>query len=53
MLETDIIDLNPNENVIVLSFNFEMLSSRQVGRKLSYKLKRTTSQLYSATSKIK
>ena len=52
MLETDIIDLNPNENVIVLSFNFEMLSSRQVGRKLSYKLKRTTSQLYSATSKI-
>lgn len=24
MLETDIIDLNPNENVIVLSFNFEM-----------------------------
>ena len=52
MLETDIIDLNPTEEVVVLSFNFEMLSSRQVGRKLSYKLKRTTSNLYSSTNKI-
>lgn len=52
MLETDIIDLNKDEDVIVLSFNFEMLSSRQVGRKLSYKLKRTTSQIYSSDKKI-
>lgn len=48
-LETDLIDLNPEENIVILSFSFEMLSSRQVGRKLSYKMRRTTSQLYSAT----
>lgn len=47
-LETDLFDLNPNEDFVVLSFNFEMLSARQVGRKLSYRMKRTTSELYSA-----
>ena len=36
-LETDLFDRNPEINFVVLSFNFEMLSSRQVGRKLSYK----------------
>jgi len=46
-LETDLFDLNPRENFVVLSFNFEMLSSRQVGRKLSYKMQKTTNQLYS------
>ena len=48
-LETDLIDLNPKEDIVILSFSFEMLSSRQVGRKLSYKLRKTTSELYSAT----
>lgn len=52
MLETDIVDLNPNQDIVILSFNFEMLSSRQVGRKISYKLKRTTSHLYSSIEKI-
>lgn len=51
-LETDLIELNPNKDVIVLSFSFEMLSSRQVGRKLSNKLRQTTSELYSASSDI-
>lgn len=46
-LETDLFDLNPNADVVVLSFNFEMISARQVGRKLSYKLHKTTSELYS------
>jgi len=45
-LETDLFDLNPREDFIVLSFSFEMLSSRQVGRKLSYKMSKTTSELY-------
>jgi len=45
-LETDLFDLNPKEDFIVLSFSFEMLSSRQVGRKLSYKMQKTTSELY-------
>jgi replicative DNA helicase len=48
-LETDLIDLNPKENIVILSFSFEMLSSKQVGRKLSYKLKKTTSELYSSS----
>lgn len=48
-LETDLIDLNPQEEIVILSFSFEMLSSKQVGRKLSYKLKKTTSELYSAS----
>jgi len=49
-LETDLFDLNPREDFIVLSFSFEMLSSKQVGRKLSYKTKKTTSELYSGGS---
>lgn len=51
-LETDLIDLNPEEQIVVLSFNYEMLSSKQVGRKLSYKLRQTTSDLYSAIKPI-
>lgn len=46
-LETDLFDFNRSRDFIVLSFNFEMLASRQVGRKLSYKMKKTTSDLYS------
>lgn len=49
-LETDLFELNPNEEFVVLNFNYEMLSSRQVGRKLSYKLSKTTSELYSASN---
>jgi replicative DNA helicase len=45
-LETDLIDLNSETDIIILGFSFEMLSSRQVGRKLSYKLKKTTQELY-------
>ena len=51
-LETDLVDLNPEEDIIVLSFSFEMLSSRQVGRKLSYKLKRTANELYSGNTRL-
>jgi len=49
-LETDLIDLNPDVNFLVLSFNFEMLSSRQIGRKFSYKMKKTTAELYSGNT---
>lgn len=51
-LESDLIDLNSNQDVIVLNFSFEMLSSRQVGRKLSSKLRLTTAQLYSSSSDL-
>lgn len=46
-IATDIIDLNPSENIIILNFSLEMVGFRQVGRTLSNKLKRTTSELYS------
>jgi replicative DNA helicase len=49
-LETDLFALNPHEEFVVLSFNFEMLSSRQVGRKISSKMNKTTQQLYSGLS---
>ncbi len=45
-LESDLFDLNPDIDFIVLSFSLEMLSFKQIGRKLSYKLKKTTSDLY-------
>ena len=48
-LETDLIDMNRDQNVIILNFNWEMLGSRQVARKLSNKVKKTTGELYSAT----
>ena len=48
LLQTDVIDLNPNEDVIVLTFSLEMVGFRQVGRTLSNKLRKTTSTLYSS-----
>ena len=51
-LETDLIDLNYNQDVIVLNFSFEMLSFRQVGRKISSKLRQTTAELYSANNEL-
>jgi len=52
-LETDLFELNPNEDFVVLSFSLEMQSSRQVGRKLSYRLKKTTSELYSGLDDVR
>lgn len=47
-LTSDIIDLNPNEDIIILCFSLEMVGFRQVGRMLSNKLRKTTSTLYSS-----
>lgn len=52
-LETDLIDLNPNQDIAVLDFSFEMVSSRNVGRKLSSKLRQTTAELYSVLEDMK
>ena len=51
-LESDLIDLNKGEDIVVLSFSFEMLSYRQIGRKLSNRLHQTTSELYSAETDL-
>lgn len=52
-LETDMFDLNPDIDFCVLSFTFEMPSSKQVGRKLSAKMNRTTQELYSGLQDVK
>jgi len=52
-LESDLFDLNPDVDFCVLSFNNEMSSSKQVGRKLSSKLSKTTTQLYSGNPDYK
>ena len=51
-LTTDVIDLNPNEDIIILSFSLEMVGFRQVGRTLSNKLRKTTSTLYSSETDL-
>ena len=47
-LETGLVDLNPNEKLSILSFNFEMLARNLVVRKLSKETNKTTGQLLSA-----
>ena len=47
-LETGLFDMNPDEDFAVLSFNFEMIARRLVGRKISKKLKVSVKQMYSA-----
>lgn len=51
-LTTDIIDLNPDQNIVVLNFSLEMVGFRQVGRTLSSKLRKTTSTLYSSETDL-
>lgn len=51
-LETDIIDLNPDEDIVVLSLTFEMMASKQITRKLSGIVKRNMKFLYSIDRKI-
>lgn len=51
-LTTDIIDLNPDQDIVVLNFSLEMVGFRQVGRTLSSKLRKTTSTLYSSETDL-
>lgn len=47
-LESDLFELNDINDFVVLNFSFEMLNEKQIGRKLSYKMHKTTNELYSA-----
>jgi replicative DNA helicase len=47
-LSYDLIDLNSKQEIVVLCFSFEMLSYRNVGRAISNRMRKTTSELYSA-----
>jgi replicative DNA helicase len=51
-LESDLFECNPKANFVILEFSLEMLSSKVVGRKISYRLKKTTSELYSGHKTI-
>ena len=51
-LTTDLIDLNPTEDIIILNFSLEMVGFRQFGRNLSNKLRKTTSALYSSETSL-
>jgi len=51
-LTTDLIDLNPSEDIVILNFSLEMVGFRQVGRTLSKKLHKTTSTLYSSETSL-
>lgn len=48
ILETQIFECNKDQEIAVLSFNFEMLARRLVGRKISGVLRKSVKQLYSA-----
>jgi replicative DNA helicase len=50
-LEVDLFDLNPDVDFVILNFSYEMIDSRIIGRKLSYRLNKTTSELYSGGDK--
>ena len=52
LIQTDLIDLNPSEDIIILTFSLEMVGFRQVGRTLSNKLRKTTSTLYSSETDL-
>ena len=52
LIQTDVIDLNPTEDIIILCFSLEMVGFRQIGRTLSNKLRRTTSTLYSSETDL-
>lgn len=52
-LETDLFDYNHgSEEFVILNFSFEMLASKQVGRKISAKVRKTTSELYRTESPL-
>jgi len=52
-LESGICELNPNEELVVLSFNFEMLARNLVGRKMSKELNITIQNLHSGKENLK
>lgn len=52
LVMTDLVDLNPGKDIIILTFSLEMVGFRQIGRTLSNKLRITTSTLYSSETDL-
>ena len=52
MIQFDLFDNNPNQDIVVLNFSLEMVGYRNVGRAIGSKLKKTTTELYSSESEL-
>lgn len=52
LIESDLVELNPDQDVVILDFSFEMVSFRSVTRKISNRIRKTTSELYSAAEDL-
>lgn len=52
MIQFDLFDLNSDQDIVVLNFSLEMVGYRNVGRAIGSKLKKTTSELYSAETDL-
>jgi len=48
----DLIDLNPDQDIVVLYFSLEMVDYRNVGRAISSKVRKSVSELYSANETL-
>lgn len=52
LIQFDLFDMNSNQDIVVLNFSLEMVGYRNIGRAVSNKLRKTTSELYSADSDL-
>lgn len=52
LMETDLFDLNPDEKFIVLNFNFEMHSYKQIIRKYTTKIKKSMNEIMDSENPI-
>lgn len=52
MIQFDLFDNNPNQDIVVLNFSLEMVGYRNIGRAIGSKLKKTTTELYSSESDL-
>lgn len=52
LIQFDLFDMNSNQDIVVLNFSLEMIGYRNIGRAVSNKLRKTTSELYSADSDL-
>lgn len=52
LIQFDLFDHNSNQDIVVLNFSLEMIGYRNIGRAVSNKLRKTTSELYSADSDL-
>jgi replicative DNA helicase len=52
LIQFDLFDENSDQDIVILNFSLEMIGYRNIGRAVSSKLRKTTSELYSADSEL-